>query len=153
MLMWPDAVKHAVVLRISKCLSVVLDFDCPPIQNTLLFHKLSSIFVGKWLLDDSVHGKMSGLVYPSHGFCCKIRYFFNKSHILLGSKVENKVLCECAHGNAGRSPVWEEKQNHIPGILSRMTTVQCNHSATKWLTSPLGNAPFAEGLKLVYMIG
>lgn len=45
------------------------------------------------------------------------------------------------------------KQNHIPSILSKMAAVQCNHSATKWLTSPLRNACFARGSELDYIIG
>lgn len=34
-----------------------------------------------------------------------------------------------------------------------MAAIQGNHSATKWLTSPLGNACFAGGSKLVHITG
>lgn len=72
---------------------------------------------------------------------------------MLDSKIENKVFRKYAGGNAGRSTVREEKQNHIPSIPSRVAAIQCNHSVGKWQTSPLGNACFAGGSDFVYTIG
>lgn len=72
---------------------------------------------------------------------------------MLDSKIENKGFGKHAGGNAGGSTVREENQNRIPSILSRVAAIQCNHSATKWQTSPLEDACCAGGTNFVYKTG